>query len=414
RGVRAQFRGSDMPLAPFTPLVPRSVDLSQGRGSGHLTVLAGEHVRVDVDAALDRVLVDDRRVAHVPLELSGRIEAALGTTTRDGAMHVALERARFRTGALTLEARGSVRYDRPSYWLPDRGDIELSMPRLACADALASLPEGLRDHLAGMDLDGGVQAAARLRFDREHIDDTSLELDVDVSGCTVEREPEAADPRRLLAPFEQYFGNGTRRHIGAGLPGYVPLQRLPRYLPLAFVAGEDARFFEHHGFDVYQIERSLAVDLRDRAFVRGGSTISQQTVKNLFLSHRRTLARKLQEAVLTWRLEAHLGKEQILERYLNVIELGPGVFGIDEAARYWFGKEPSAIAVHEAAFLAALTPAPQTLSRRILEAGGIDDDMRRRIDIILANMRRERIITEADQDRARRARLVLAPDATRG
>jgi hypothetical protein len=413
-GLRAQFRGSDMPLAPFAPLVPRSVDLSQGRGSGHLTVLAGEELRVDVDAALDRVLVDDRRVAHVPLELSGRIEAALGTQARDGAMHVVLERARFHTGALAIEARGDVRYDRPSYWLPDRADIELTMPRVACAQALASLPEGLRDHLTGMELDGDVQAAARLRFDRALIDDTSLELDVDVSGCTVRREAEAADPRRLLAPFEHYVASGTRRQVGAGLPGYVSLPRLPRYLPLAFVAGEDARFFEHDGFDVYQIERSLAVDLRDRAFVRGGSTISQQTVKNLFLSHRRTLARKLQEAVLTWRLEAHLGKEQILERYLNVIELGPGVFGIDEAARYWFGKDPSALGVHEAAFLAALTPAPQTLSRRILEAGGIDDDMRHRIDVILANMRRERIITEADHDRARRARLVLAPDATRG
>jgi hypothetical protein len=414
RGLRAQFRGSDMPLAPFAPLVPRSVDLSQGHGSGRLTVLAGEEVRVDVDAALDRVLVDDRRVAHVPLELSGRIEAALGTQTRDGAMHVALERALFHTGALTIEARGDVRYDRPSYWLPDRAEVELTVPRVACAQALASLPEGLRDHLTGMELDGEVQAAARLRFDRALIDDTSLELDVDVSGCTVRREAEAADPRRLLGPFEHYVASGTRRHVGAGLPGYVLLGRLPRFLPLAFVAGEDARFFEHDGFDVFQIERSLAVDLRDRAFVRGGSTISQQTVKNLFLSHRRTLARKLQEAVLTWRLEAHLRKEQILERYLNVIELGPGVFGIDEAARYWFGKDPSALGVHEAAFLAALTPAPQTLSRRILEAGGIDDDMRHRIDVILANMRRERIITEADQDRARRARLVLAPDATRG
>jgi hypothetical protein len=350
----------------------------------------------------------------VPLELSGRIEAALDIATRDGAVHMALAQSRFRTGAVAIEARGDVYYERPSYWLPDRAEIEIEVPRVACADALAGLPEGLRDHLAGMALDGAFQATAGLRFDRARLDDTRLTLDVDVSGCTVRSEPEAADPRRLLASFEQYFATGTRRHIGAGLPGYVPLQRLPRFLPLAFVAGEDARFFEHSGFDLYQIERSLAVDLRDGAFVRGGSTISQQTVKNLFLSHRRTLARKLQEAVLTWRLEAHLGKEQILERYLNIIELGPGVFGIDEAARYWFGKDPSAIAVHEAAFLAALTPAPQTLSRRILEAGGIDDDMRRRIDIILAAMRRARIITEADRERASRACLVLAPDATRG
>jgi hypothetical protein len=415
RGLRAVFRGSDMPLVPFSPLVPRSVDLSQGRGSGRLTVHLDDDVRVDVDAALSQVLVDDRRVSHVPVELAGRIEAVLGTSTApDGAMRVALERARFRTGALTIEGRGSVHYDRRAYWLPDRGDIELAVPSLPCADALSALPAALRDQLAGMELDGAFQAAARLHFDRADLDATKLDLDVDVDDCRVAREATDADPRRLLTPFEQYFASGTRRRIGAGLPGYAPLGRLPRHVPLAFVAGEDARFYEHRGFDPYQIERSLAVDLRDGAFVRGGSTISQQTVKNLFLSHRRTLARKVQEAVLTWRLEAHLRKDQILERYLNIIELGPGVFGIDEAARYWFGKDPAALDLHEAVFLAALTPAPQTLSRRILEAGGIDELLRRRMDIILANMRRERMITEADQARARQMRLVLAPDATRG
>lgn len=414
-GLRAVFRGSDMPLVPFSPLVPRSVDLSQGHGSGRLTVHLDDEVHVDVDAALSRVLVDDRRVSHVPVELSGRVEAVLDTTTAaDGALRVDLERARFRTGALTVEGRGSVHYDRHAYWLPDRGDIELAVPAVPCADALAALPAALRDQLAGMQLGGDFQAAARLHFDRADLDATDLDLDVDVAGCRVEREATDADPRRLLAPFEQYFASGTRRRIGAGLPGYAPLARLPRHVPLAFVAGEDARFYEHPGFDAYQIERSLAVDLRDGAFVRGGSTISQQTVKNLFLSHQRTLARKLQEAVLTWRLEAHLRKDQIIERYLNIIELGPGVFGIDEAARYWFGKEPARLELHESVFLAALTPAPQTLSRRILEAGGIDDLLRRRMDIILANMRRERLITEADQARARQTRLVLAPDATRG
>jgi hypothetical protein len=276
-GLHAVFRGNDMPLVPFSPLVPRSVDLSQGHGSGRLTVHLDDDIHVDVDAALSRVLVDDRRVSHVPVELSGRIEAVLATTTaEDGAMRVDLERARFRTGALTVEGRGNVHYDQRAYWLPDRGDIELAVPSLPCADALASLPAGLRDQLAGMQLDGDFQAAARLHFDRANLDATKLDLDVDVAGCRVDREATDADPRRLLTPFEQYFASGTRRRIGAGLPGYAPLGRLPRHVPLAFVAGEDARFYEHRGFDPYQIERSLAVDLRDGAFVRGGSTISQQ------------------------------------------------------------------------------------------------------------------------------------------
>lgn len=415
-GLRATLRGHGLPLAPFSPLVPRSIDLSRGRGSGHLALTSNEGVRVDLDASLEAVLVDDRRVADVPLELGGRIEAALATTAGagDGAARVDLERVRFVTGALAIEARGQVRYDSRVYWLPDRGDVEVQVPRVACADALAALPAGLRDRLAGMALDGELEAALRLRFDRDSPRATAMDLDLDVDGCRVLREAAGADPRALLASFEQRFANGTRRPLGAREPGYVPLARMPAYLPQAFVSAEDARFFGHSGFDALQIERSLAVNLRDRAFVRGGSTISQQTVKNLFLSHRRTLARKLQEAVLTWRLEAHLDKRAILERYLNIIELGPGVFGVEEAARYWFGKSATAIDLHEAAFLAALTPAPQSLSRRIIEAGGVDEGMRRRIDSILATMRRERLISEPARARAQRARLSLAAGATRG
>jgi penicillin-binding protein 1A len=175
---------------------------------------------------------------------------------------------------------------------------------------------------------------------------------------------------------------------------------MPNHLVGAFTSGEDARFFEHHGFDRTQIERSLGVNVQAGTFVRGGSTISQQLVKNVFLSPRRTLARKLQEAVLTWRLETHLSKRLIIERYLNIIELGEGVFGVEAAAQHWFGKPARRLGVAESAFLAALTPAPKTISRRVRAHGGVDPATRKRIEIILRSMRRNRVISAESARRA--------------
>ena len=106
----------------------------------------------------------------------------------------------------------------------------------------------------------------------------------------------------------------------------------------------------------------------------------------------RTFARKLQEAVLTWRTEAVLDKRMILARYLNIVELGPGVYGIAAAARYWFGKPAAWLSVREAAFLAALAPAPGTMSRRIAAAHGLDPATAERVEVTLRAMKRAGVI----------------------
>lgn len=401
--VRLRLEGRDLSLLPLAPLVPRGVDLEAARGSGHFDFVLGERFGVALDASVTGVVVNDRRVARQPFALAGTVAAAV-TGTRE---QITVERLAFSTGALGVEAHGRMHYDGPGYWLPDRGELAVTVPRVACAEALAALPAGLREHLDGMVLSGELEAVVALRFDRGRVARTDLDLDLDVDGCRVLHEATEADPRRLRAPFEHERGDGTRARIDVGASGYVALGELPVFLPRAFVSAEDARFFDHPGFDPYQIERSLAVDLRNAAFVRGGSTISQQLVKNVFLTRDRTLARKLQEAVLTWRLEAHLSKDEILERYLNIIELGPGIFGVDAAARYWFGKPASDLGLREAAFLAALTPAPRTMSRRILATGSVDGGIEERVDAILQGMRRDHAVPAAAYRRAQGERLEL-------
>jgi membrane peptidoglycan carboxypeptidase len=194
--------------------------------------------------------------------------------------------------------------------------------------------------------------------------------------------------------------------LGPFHPDFIPLLQMPRPLPSAFLTSEDSNFFRHHGFDLDMIGHALAQDLENRAFDRGASTITQQLAKNLFLTQRRTLARKLEEAVLAWRLQRLLSKDRVLELYLNVIELGPGIRGVKQAARDYFGKNVSAITPLEAAHLAALTPNPHVLARRFRD-GEVDEGWRQRLYDLLAMMKRHGRLSPAELDAARISKLVL-------
>src|SRR6185437_10659460 len=262
--------------------------------------------------------------------------------------------------------------------------LDVALAPAPCADLLASLPAELRGPLDGMALTGTFGGHAHVAVDLAAPLGDGVTLATELANhCDVTAEPPAADATALAAPGDQTFADGSRARVGKGTPGWTELRRLPGHVAAAFVAAEDARFYDHHGFDAVQIGKSLEIDLRDRTVARGGSTISQQLVKNAFLTQRRTLDRKLQEAILTWRLEARLDKATILERYLNVIELGPHVFGIGAAARYWFDEPASELTVAQAAFLAAMTAEPRAMCRRVRRAGGLDADSRARVETVL-------------------------------
>jgi monofunctional glycosyltransferase len=140
---------------------------------------------------------------------------------------------------------------------------------------------------------------------------------------------------------------------------WVPLARISPYLIKAVMIAEDDKFYQHEGFDFEAIQKAVEKDLTAGKFKVGGSTISQQLAKNLFLSPSKNPARKLKEAILTWRLEGTLPKKRIMELYLNVVEWGEGIFGIETAARNYYGKPASALGPEEAARLAAVLPNPR-------------------------------------------------------
>lgn len=139
---------------------------------------------------------------------------------------------------------------------------------------------------------------------------------------------------------------------------WVNLSEISPYLIKAVLIAEDDRFYMHEGFDIEGIKEAIQKDLKKGKFVAGGSTISQQLAKNLFLTPEKTVARKLREAIITWKLEKALSKRRILELYLNVVEWGPGIFGAEAASNYYFGKSAKELTPEEASRLAAILPNP--------------------------------------------------------
>lgn len=182
---------------------------------------------------------------------------------------------------------------------------------------------------------------------------------------------------------------------GAAVGDRLTLGEMPDYLPAAFIAMEDRRFYEHHGIDPRGIVRAMMANLRARHTVAGGSTITEQTAKILFTNQERTITRRFKTEMDAAVLEKSLSKRQILELYLNRIYLGSGAYGVDGAARVYFGKSARKLTLGEAAMLATLTRAPSVFSpRRDLAAA------QSRADIVLATMVETGAITQEQADDA--------------
>jgi monofunctional glycosyltransferase len=139
---------------------------------------------------------------------------------------------------------------------------------------------------------------------------------------------------------------------------WVPFGRISPYVVKAVIIAEDDKFWRHEGFDFVAMQKAFEKDIKKKKFKAGGSTISQQLAKNLFLSPARNPVRKIKEAIYTWRLERNLSKKRIMELYLNVAEWGNALFGIEAAAEKYYGKSASSLGPEEAARLATVLPNP--------------------------------------------------------
>ena len=192
--------------------------------------------------------------------------------------------------------------------------------------------------------------------------------------------------------------------VGPKNPHWTPSSRIPPEMKWAVILAEDSNFYRHEGFDVKAIKNAIKYDLEKKSLKRGASTITQQTAKNLFLSREKTVTRKVKEIYLAWRMEQELTKGRIIELYLNVVELGPMVYGIGHGSRYYFGKPAAALTPRECAFLAAMLPGPRLAYNPYKNLGKV----LKRSDMILKLLRQRGVLGEGEYQAALASELNIA------
>ncbi|HEY5609835.1 MAG TPA: monofunctional biosynthetic peptidoglycan transglycosylase [Thermoanaerobaculia bacterium] len=188
---------------------------------------------------------------------------------------------------------------------------------------------------------------------------------------------------------------------------WVSYDRVSPYLRRAVLVSEDSAFYEHKGVDVEGMKEALRRDWKERRFAAGGSTVTQQLAKNLYLSPSKNPIRKVKELILTRALERELSKKRILELYLNVVEFGERVYGAEAAARHYFGKSASALTPRQAALLAGCLPNPRTMN-----PASPNRRLRARQRIILSRMRRWGSVAEKQMLAEKKPALAAPPVST--
>ena len=282
----------------------------------------------------------------------------------------------------------------------------VNQPWFPAQDLFGSLPEGLFSTLAGIRTEGELAYHGFLDADFACIDSLKLASELKSRNFHILHQG-AANLSKMNEEFEYTaYENGRPVRtfpVGPSWGHFTPLDKIPTVLQTAVMQSEDGAFFYHQGFLIDALREALIQDLKERRFARGGSTISMQLVKNVFLNRKKNITRKLEEALIVWLIESQrlTSKERMFEVYLNIAEWGPLVYGIGEASAFYFNKRPAELTVEESIFLASLIPHPKTFRYSFDDNGRLRESLSGYFSLIAERLTKKGIITEEEAARVR-------------
>jgi hypothetical protein len=260
-----------------------------------------------------------------------------------------------------------------------------------------SFPKGTFTSVNGMKISGKFSYKFNFYFDISKKDSIRIDSDLDGSPDLKVEQWGEADLSKLQRTFTYHPYNSKRPIVvGPENPNFTPYNQISPYLRNAVLTSEDPSFFRHKGFVEEAIEQSFIKNVKTGEFRRGGSTISMQLVKNVFLTHKKTIERKLEEAFLVWLMEnlKVVDKARMLEVYMNIIEWGPNVYGVGEAAPFYFNTTPANLTLNEAIYLAVIIPQPLGFQWKFDTQGQLKEYMQNRVDLISKLMEMRGLISQ--------------------
>lgn len=288
--------------------------------------------------------------------------------------------------------------------------VDFKIPLMPSQAFFESLPIGLFTNIEGIQTKGDLGFNMHFFMDTKLPDSVQFVCSMPKNKFKIISYGEARlnklNEEFLYTAFER--GQAVRSFlVGPSNPNYTPIASISPYLQNALMTSEDGNFYWHNGFNENAFRKSIAENYKKGRFARGGSTISMQLVKNVFLTRNKTIARKVEEALIVWLIESNriASKERMYEVYLNIIEWGPGIYGAGEASAYYFNKKAADLTLAESIYLAMIVPRPKWFKYNFDESGKLKPHVADFYRIIANHLVRKEIITEEQK-------LALLPDIT--
>lgn len=380
------------------PYLNERYGLKSGFDSIHLNVdrieMSGGELHVDGYASIRNFMVNHKRISSKDVVIDN---ARFDYRFLFGSDFVAVDS----TSTVTLNKIKVHPFLKYSVEEDTIYEMKARIPQMQAQDFIVSLPQGLFTNFEGMEAEGSFSYDLDFMYNKNKpnalVFDSSLKKD----GLKIIKYG-AADLAKLNTAFTYRAIDNGRVQRAISLtndnPYYTPMDQISPYLRKAVLTSEDPSFFSHRGFINQAFKQSIIKNIKTKKFSRGASTISMQLVKNVFLTREKTLSRKLEEILLVYILENNriASKERMLEVYFNVIEWGPDVYGIGEAASYYFQKSPSQLSLDECIYLASIIPRPKGFMWQFNDEGNLKPFAVKHNDYMKKLMLRRGLITSED------------------
>lgn len=414
RGTKFTLEGGPVALA--------SLGVGEGDfglvGVGSSTLAGKVHAELSADAndvtasgelSIEGLVVESAKLARVPVAFPALALRGAARLRLDGS-RTALDDVELRLGEARFVTKLAAERNDSHVTLA----LDVDAPLVACQVLVDSAPTGLLGAVGDMRFDGTLSLGLHVAADTQKLSAMQVRFDLK-NDCKAKEVPGSLDPSRFTGPFQrEVLAEGdipVIQDFGPNSPDWTSKGEIPKAFESAMLVTEDGRFFRHAGFDERAIESSIRDNVLAGRFVRGASTISMQLAKNLYLSREKNLARKLQEAALTLLLEQSFDKASLLELYANVVELGPGIYGIRRAAKYYFDKAPSELSTMQCFFLASILPSPT--DQYFDTSGQLRERRRLHLERLARIAAQRERLTKAELEAALAERLVFGQATTK-